>query len=227
LIAHSNGVNIALDYLGTHPDRVAGLVLLSAPLSFLHSEPFDASLEALVERHRALAETFRNETNRRIESAWDELGLAEAEPLSHRDRSKRRRIEAAGWHTTDPMNWRAMKTAFFEPAVFAALQKNTDPEARRERTLRKSQAFVDARIPIRVIMGDADYVDPEAVVWTGIIQAARDGRLEVLDNAGHNAWIDRPEAFRKVLAEVLEELASAPDSAAADRMLPGPTGMNQ
>lgn len=107
------------------------------------------------------------------------------------------------------MNWRAVRNAFFEPGVFEALQRNTEPDERRARTLRKSVAFVDAEIPIRVILGDADYVDPEAIVWTGIIEAARDGRLTVLPGAGHNAWIDRPEAFRAALGVVLEELGGA------------------
>lgn len=208
IIAHSNGANIALDYLGTHPERVEGLVLLSPPLSFLHSEPFDPSLGVLIERHRELDEAFRAETTRRIEDAWAALGLSETEGLTPREGSLRRRVEAAGWNTKDPMNWRAMRSAFFEPAVFEALQRNTEPEVRRARTLRKSLAFVEARIPIRVILGDGDYVDPEAVVWTGVIQAAQDGRLIVVERAGHNAWIDRTEAFGAALSEVLEELTS-------------------
>lgn len=210
ILAHSNGINIALDYLGTHPEKVESLVLLSPPLSFLHSEPFDASLDELIERYRELEDSFRVATTQRIEDALAALGLADPQDLTSQERSMRRRVEAAGWHTTDPMNWRAMRTAFFEPAVFEALQRNTDPAVRRARTLRKSRAFVETEIPIRVILGDADYVDPEAVVWTGVIKAARDGRLTVLEEAGHNAWIDRPEAFRTALDEVLEELASSP-----------------
>ncbi|TVR86330.1 MAG: alpha/beta fold hydrolase [Saprospirales bacterium] len=212
LMAHSNGSNIALDYLGTKPQHVNGLILLSPPLSFLHSDAFSEStnnsLADLIATHRSEVESLEAHITSQIESKEKELNLYDTDNLTDRERSVRNRIEYAGWHTASANNWPDVRNAFYNPDVFNHLTNNVDSETRRARTLRKSTAFVNAEVPIRVIIGESDYVDPKAIVWKHIIQQTEDGDLTILENAGHNAWIDKPEEFKKVLKIYLNEIAS-------------------
>lgn len=210
LLAHSNGSNIVLDYLGTKPQNVNGIILMAPPLSFIHSDAFSEStnetLADLIEIRRAEVDTLQDQITSRIEKEIKDLDLHETESLTDRERSIRSRIEYAAWHTASPNNWPFVRNAFFNPDVFENLKSNVDQETWRTRTLRKSTAFVSADIPIRVIIGDSDYVDPKAIVWKAIIQHTKNGELTVLKNAGHNAWIDKPEEFKNTLYLYLQDI---------------------
>jgi proline iminopeptidase len=210
LLAHSNGSNIALDYLGTYPQSVNGILLMAPPLSFIHSGAFsDSANEALgdlIEIHRAEVDTLQAQIALQIEKKTRKMALHDTEHLSDRERSVRGRIEYAAWHTTSPNNWPLVRNAFFNPAVFENLSKNVDSDTWRARTLRKSTAFLNENIPVRVMIGHSDYTDPKAIVWEEIIQHAKDGGLTVLENAGHNAWVDNPEEFNEALYLLLQEI---------------------
>ncbi len=210
LLAHSNGSNIVLDYLGTKPQHVNGIILMAPPLSFLHADAFSEStneaLAELIQIHRTEVDSLQNHINSQIEKKTGEMDLQNTDSLSDRERSIRRRIEYAAWNTASPDNWPLVRNAFFNPDVFENLQNNVDPEIMRTRTLRKSTAFVSADIPIRVIIGDSDFIDPKAIVWEGIIRDSKNGELTVLENAGHNAWIDKPEEFKDALDVYLKDI---------------------
>lgn len=212
IIAHSNGSNIALDYLGTKPHHVNGLILLSPPLSFLHSDAFsesiNSSLADLIRTHRTEVESLEADISSEIDRKLQELNLYDTGNLTDRERSVRNRIQYAAWHTTSADNWPYVRNAFYNPNVFNHLTNNVDSETWRSRTLRKSAAFVNTEIPIRVIIGDSDYVDPKAIVWKDIIRYTKDGDLTILENAGHNAWVDKPADFIGALTMYLNEIAS-------------------
>lgn len=55
-------------------------------------------------------------------------------------------------------------------------------------------------------LGHADFGDPGGIVWAGVIGQTGDGDLTILDGAGHNAWIDRPQDFQRALQRYLEEI---------------------
>lgn len=59
-------------------------------------------------------------------------------------------------------------------------------------------------VPITVIQGDSDYVDPSARSWSALAEAGK-VRLHVIHDAGHCAWIDQPLAFAEALREGLDE----------------------
>lgn len=210
LLAHSNGSNIALDYLGTKPQYVNGIILMAPPLSFIHSDAFSEStnetITDLIEIYRAEVGNLEIQITSQIEKKTKEVGIYKTDNLTDQEKSIRSRIEYAAWHTTSSTNWPLVRNAFFNPEVFKHLSNNVDPEIWRARTLRKSTAFVNEDVPVRIIIGDSDFVDPKAIVWEGIIKYAPDGDLTVLKNAGHNAWIDKPEEFKDVLYLYLQDI---------------------
>ena len=55
----------------------------------------------------------------------------------------------------------------------------------------------DHPIPITVIQGDHDYIDPRARRWQEIQHPGIE--VTVVPRAGHNAWIDDPSVFDQAL----------------------------
>jgi pimeloyl-ACP methyl ester carboxylesterase len=63
---------------------------------------------------------------------------------------------------------------------------------------------IDAHpVPITVIQGDRDYVDPSARSWSALAKVGK-VRLHVIRGAGHCAWIDQPQAFAEALRDGLD-----------------------
>jgi proline-specific peptidase len=63
---------------------------------------------------------------------------------------------------------------------------------------------IDAHpVPITVIQGDHDYLDPSARAWAVLAKAGK-VHLDVIRDAGHCAWIDRPQAFAAALRAGLD-----------------------
>lgn len=63
-------------------------------------------------------------------------------------------------------------------------------------------------IPITIINGQFDFVvgaegNP---IWKSVIENnAPDLNLQIIENAGHLSWIDRPKEFKRLFKEALEK----------------------
>ena len=57
--------------------------------------------------------------------------------------------------------------------------------------------------------GDCDFVDPKAMMWRYAVAQLPTARLVVLQDAGHNAWIDQPQEFRRAVAQALESITES------------------
>lgn len=78
-------------------------------------------------------------------------------------------------------------------------------------------------IPISVIQGDHDYVDPGASQWKTLGRDHPGIEVTVIDRAGHNSWIDDDTAFDRALASALKYAGRGPGSAVSARQAVGPT----
>ncbi len=205
LIAHSNGAMIALDYLGSYPDKVDKLVLLSPPLSFVHSDVFDSDeLAEAIEYYRTSSEKLNREISERLERKLKQLGLYEREGLSGRELTNRSKVEFAGWNVIDITQWPKMQNAFYRMKVIELLNEHTTSEMWNERAVRQSRALAEAEIPIHVIIGESDFVDPDGKVWDVLIRDTQYGGLTVLQSASHMPWLDQPEGVQKLLYRIFE-----------------------
>lgn len=52
-------------------------------------------------------------------------------------------------------------------------------------------------VPVTVIQGDYDYMDPSASHWTELKNQYPMIRLLVIKDASHYSWIDESDAFRR------------------------------
>jgi pimeloyl-ACP methyl ester carboxylesterase len=184
LIGHSMGGRVAMRFAGRNPERMAGLVLVdTAP-----------ELDARgVTRIRSEAETA--ETSFASIGAFEEL-LAANYPVARVDT-----IRALARH------WlRQRADGRYEPKLDPAFRSrgaSGTEEARRWMQQEEGalwQALRDTPCPALVVRGAASDVLSAETADRMVDDALGDGRLAVVDRAGHSVMIDNPEGFAEAVA---------------------------
>ena len=206
LLGHSMGTFLSCLYLIEHPARVRGLVM-TGPVAPINSPEEMAAVGVDTSLSLAAYDEWRSQAGMHVTAEVAEEGL-DRDSLLSKERSHKWRISFAGHNIYHVSQWRQMEggMAFYNPAVSRALQANASEEwsdwpAIRARQRAALNAFQG---PVRVILGDFDLTDPGAIVWPRFIDQLSDAEVMVLEEAGHHAWIDRPEAFRQALSRALE-----------------------
>lgn len=195
LVGHGFGANLALLAAGSRPDLVDRVVLVG-------SAPFDP--EATERAGHAVADT---------------LGQGSAGELRDAVAARDRALSAGDW----PM-LRAALLAIARrraPLLIAAegrrelwsrgLDEEFDHDPWTARELARSLAEVDqlavlnaVRCPVRAICGDHDV--ESAAALRDLPSLVPGARVTIVDDAGHLAWVDRPDA---VLPAVRAALTAA------------------
>lgn len=202
ILAHSNGTTIALDYLYHHPDRVNKLILIGCPLSILDSKYFQ-NLEEPINKYREEIQLWQNNVNKNIEAKKEIYNLKDDDTLTGIQPTLLQKILYAANHTFLMTDIEKTQNAFFNPDVFEALQQNVSGEEWAKRTSNMSEALTKSSIPIFVINGDHDFVDPSGHVWNVIDKQTTHLNYTKIKDAGHNIWLDKPKEFKKVLKRAL------------------------
>jgi proline iminopeptidase len=200
ILGHSMGARLATAYLSEHPERVRRLVLVSPPLVLPEGGgPVDT---AEVRRARERFGEFHQEQTARqmVAEGFD----AEQDPATSRESTDRWRIAFTAANVFHVERWRKMRggMAFYNSEVARPVNENTpEPlsgQAHYHRALR------EAEVPVRIILGDHDFVDFGLVAWPKIVEEMLNVELETLEIAGHAVWMDRPDAFQAALLRALE-----------------------
>lgn len=196
LVAHSMGTFLAMSYLERHPQNVGNLVLAAVVFPKMPSTEEERARYA--EQQRA-ATAFMERPAVAAEIAEEGLDRPDEE-LSDRERSHKWRIGFAAVNLYRVERWPRLRggRVFYDQSAGSAAG----------RTLPDTANFLDDMAahdpPVTVIMGDHDFADPGLALYRPWFEPIDDIELVVLEEAGHVAWIDRPEAFREALARGLE-----------------------
>jgi proline-specific peptidase len=194
LVGHSAGTLLAAKYLNTHPDRVDGVVLLGAVVP---RTPTTDEERALMQAGRDSARNFRQRPA--VAELIRRHGLdKDPSQLSDKEATAAWRLGFANSNLFNLERWQRMKggRVYYNARVGAL---STMP---REYDL--IPGIAAHRCPVWVINGDHDYVDWRAERhrrWTANVPNAR---LAVITNAGHAAWLDEPDQFRRALLRALD-----------------------
>ena len=193
LVAHSMGTYLAMSYLDEHPDRVEGLVLMNAVVPRTPRSEEEGTL------YRAEQEAFGEWAQRpAVAAEMAEEGLT-GDSLSDRQTTHQWRIRFAGGNIFHVDRWRQLKGG----QVFYA----SGAGRAAGRTMGDGWDFVDALgsadFPITVINGDHDLVGFGGELHRRILDPLPHVEFVLLEDAGHNAWIDAPEAHRRALLDAL------------------------
>jgi proline iminopeptidase len=202
ILAHSNGSTIALDYLYHHSDKVKKLILIGCPLSIIGGEYFQ-NLEEPINKYRVQLELWQNNVNKNIEAQKEIYNLKDNDTLSGIQQTLLQKILYAANHTYLMTEIEKTENAFFNPDVFKALQQNMSSEDWAKRTSNMSEALAKSLIPIYLINGEHDFVDPLGHVWKELDKQVEHLKYTQIKNAGHNIWLDQPKEFKEILKQAL------------------------
>ena len=194
LLGHSMGTLLAQAYATRHPERVDSLVLVGAVWPVPQGEHDQDTISAQFEAFQYFAGT-----NSRKEIQEESLDRP-ADQLTQKEQSYKWQIGYAAHNIYHVERWREIKggMAFFNEEVGAAVNEDA-PEGGWN--LMEELQKLD--IPITVILGDHDLVDFGAKIWRDLIEDLPNGKLVVLEQAGHLPWIDQPDRFRSALQSAL------------------------
>ena len=190
LFGHSFGSLLALTYFQAHPDHVECLVLTG-------SFPLETSLPELTAAMRPRQKALRGRPE--VIATLAAEGLAGLDSsLTARQRSMKSRITGlAALNVIDLRRWRQ--------AVGGGVYYSRDVDERVAASITGRLDFrkvvLDHPVPITIIQGDTDYIDPGASGWRAFAVANPKARIElrVVPKASHYAWIDAPGIFRQAL----------------------------
>lgn len=198
LFSHSAGTLLAIAYYRAYPQHVQRLVLAGSFPPVLREQDSAAFGEAMAARQDALM------ARTDIAPILAEAGLP-ADKSTDTPRQARMRLRIQYNAPLDIVNlhrWHELTGGgvYYNRKAGAAIGASISHWDIRP-------ALQAHPVPVTVIQGDQDYVDPSAASWSGVARAGQ-VRLHALRDAGHNAWIDRPQAFADALRDGLDRAAT-------------------
>lgn len=195
LAGHSMGSFLAMSYLERYPSHLRGLILFG-PL--LPRSPVSEAEEAQQRELDAAVEPFL--TRPAVMEAIRREGLDRPmEELTAKERTNHWRIRFAGANLYRVDRWRELKggQVFYSQAAGNAAART------RPQRWDYTDALAAFPFPVTVIVGDHDFIGLGGARHRELFGPIPGVELIVLTEAGHNAWIDRPEAFHQALAGAL------------------------
>jgi pimeloyl-ACP methyl ester carboxylesterase len=193
ILAHSAAGNLALLYAAAHPDRVAGLVLVTPNSRVVGIHPSDAELMGSLDR--------------RAREPWYPQARAAIEAWAAGDTSFDTRLRAA---------------PFFYGRWDAAAQQHAASESSQTRpdaaniyyaehvpapeTTCAHLASVDA--PVLIIVGEFDL--PPFAIAHELAALFRHAEVITQPAAGHYPWLDDPQVFTDTVSAFLDRHRSKP-----------------
>lgn len=228
LVAHSMGNALAYAYLSKYPNRVNGILLISAvhPAAFVQPVNMEfvknvwPSAEPSIFEQAATAFFQKSVPDRFIREAEiaglipgsmkslppEQIDLMSS--LQGRQKTRAWRIYFAMVNSCSGENWREMEggQAFYN-------QKVADAVLNDKRYAEVSATFWPAlkayKGPVRVIMGTCDYVDFGPMVWPRIIEHIPNGKLNIVPSSGHSIWMDQPSLFQEGVLNALDDITAS------------------
>ena len=191
LAAHSAGTRVAISYAAQFPDRLAGLLLITPPAAHLVDVPSDAE---------ALARDRRDEP--RFRAAWEALRAGSDTSSDETFNAWQRAIAPVGYATWGDRERAHATSGTYDLAAARAFFSVAPPADLAER-LRTVSA------PVRIVAGERDTVTGLAPV-IALADLFPAGHVSVIDDCGHNPWIEQPAAFREHVDPFLADVCCCP-----------------
>ncbi len=189
LLGHSWGALLAQLYYQAHPDRVEALILTGTGWPFTPPPSYEAERVARQEQLRTRPEV--------AEILHTEVLGGDPEGLTPQQRSLWYRITGlASFSIVRLEKWRQVRAMHWNRRAAIAIDA-----AGFEYDVRP--VLGDYPIPIMIIQGDHDYLDPAAEQWQQLRREHPTVQVNVMTDAGHSPWIDDPSAFDQALGQAL------------------------
>lgn len=198
LFGHSFGSLLAMFYYIKYPERVKGIILSATMPPFITEEkPFKEILGPIHQRIKEL----RNRPE--VSIALENAGLLNDSLLTPKKQSDRFKITGnASFNMYNIADWKKFKGGgvYYNSEVDGAIGSSI-PE-----TYDITPSLEKFPVPITVIQGDRDYIDPSASHWNEIIIQYEFVKLFTIEYASHNIWLDDKKKFDLYLEEAIARL---------------------
>ena len=197
LFGHSFGTLLAISYYLKYPQNTRRIVLTATMPPFIDEE---RSFREMVTEIHARTKTLR--TRPEVDEILRKEGLHDQEGLSPKQQSDRFKITGlASFNMIDLNNWRRFKggRVFYNVLVDGAIGSSIPSHYDIRQALRKFP------VPITIIQGAQDYIDPGASHWKEVANEFKSVDIAVVDQAGHYIWLDKPEEFANLLESSLTQ----------------------
>lgn len=196
LFGHSFGTLLALSYYQAYPQHVGGLILSASVPPFTSKEKtFDDVIKEARQNLRRLRE------RPAVKAELQKEGVSDEKDLTPQQKSTRYKIDGlASLNLYHVERWREFQGGgvYYNRKVDDAVGDSIP------------QLIYDIRpaieqnpVPITIIQGDNDYLDPSATSWQQLAEANPPVKIAVIKNASHYVWVDNPTEFYKQMARAL------------------------
>jgi len=195
LFGHSFGTLLAISYYIKYPANVDKMILTATMPPFINKEkPFAQVLKEIHARTKALRTRPQVDEILKEEGLYDEKNLS---PKQQSDRSKITRL--ASFNMIDLKRWRTFKGGgvYYNGLVDGAIGSSIPAQYDIQSALKTNP------IPITIIQGEEDYIDPGASYWTDIVANYPAVRIATVAKSGHYIWLDKPKEFAELLSKSL------------------------
>jgi pimeloyl-ACP methyl ester carboxylesterase len=184
LVGSSIGGFFSIAFALAYPGRVDRLVLVGAPTGLDRRVPAALGLLATPALNRLLYATVLRPSPKTTREGFRQLGVAHIDRLSPED------LECAllGWQLPGAVSsWLWM------------LQRAFTPRAALRPDLYLRDELAGLSVPTLFVWGDRDASAPPSS-GQGAAETMPNARVEVVQDAGHYAWLDAPDRCRELIA---------------------------
>lgn len=196
LFGHSFGTLLAMAYYMKYPEHIKGIVLTATMPPYVTKEkPFGETVKEIHARIKALRD--RPE----VTTALKKAGLLNDTLLTPKQKSDRFKITGlASFNMHHVPNWQRFKGGgvYYDRAVDNAIGASI-PD-----TYDIRQALDRYPVPITIIQGDKDYIDPSGNYWNMVLENYANVELKIITDASHYAWLDDKEGFDEKMKAAIE-----------------------
>ena len=196
IVGHSMGSVLAGAYASKYPDKIKKMVLL-AP-AFLKNPIPESDKELSNQQFQRFGEFMKREA---VSDQLKAYGLAgDYTQISSREKTAIFRINFANRMLHDVSKWPQLSggRALYKGHVFG-LTEASYPENGWD----YFKDFNKANYPVKVIVGDHDFLDFGNGLISKWIKDTPRAELTIIPKAGHLLWIDQPAYVSKALKEAL------------------------
>jgi len=191
LFGHSFGSLAVMSYYIKYPEHVKGIILSATMPPYVNeNKPFKEILKEIHQRCQVL----RNRPE--ITTELVKAGLMNDSVLTPKQRSDKFKILGlASFNMMNIANWKKFQGGgiYYNPLVDDAIGESIPNAWDIRPSLNRYP------VPITIIQGEKDYIDPSACYWSSVLVDYEWVKLRVVKNASHYSWLDDKVKFDESL----------------------------
>lgn len=202
LFCHSMGTLVGMEFIKQHPDLVSNVVMVGAilPKSNSSKSVFSKRLEkqvAYLQNRKEVVSILKPYNDKGYESI-NTFEAFEKSGLSHKEITEAWRINFATVNIYDVSKFKILKggKGYYMPEA-AIMSETVNWRYDYRDALNSTQKTT-------IIQGEYDFLDFKAEKYKASIKDYNNINLTVIENAGHNIWIDKPKKFKSALLKALK-----------------------